>query len=70
MLLAIALPAAAHFRTAGPVPADTESGGRAEAMDYLSQIGFGMEYGSTAPVLHKWKQDVTIKVHGWPSPAG
>ncbi len=69
MLLAIALPAAAHFRTAGPVPADIESGGRAEAMDYLSQIGFGVEYGSTAPVLHKWKQDVTIKVHGWPTDA-
>ena len=69
VLLAIALPAAAHFQSAGPVPADTESDRQAGAMEYLSEIGFGFEYGSAAPVLHKWTQDVRIKVHGSPTEA-
>ncbi len=67
VLLAIALPAAAFFRPAGPVPADTESDWQAGALEYLSEIGFGVEYGSAAPVLHKWTQDVRIKVHGSPT---
>ena len=67
VLLAIALPAAAYFRPAGPVPADTEFDREAGAMEYLSEIGFGVEYGSSAPVLHKWTQDVRIKVHGSPT---
>ncbi len=66
-LLAIALPAAAFFRPAAPVPEDTESDRQAGAMEYLSEIGFGVEYGSAAPVLHKWTQDVRIKVHGSPT---
>lgn len=67
VLLAIALPAAAFFRPAGPVPADTETDWQAAAVEYLSEIGFGVEYGSAAPVLHKWTQDVRIKVHGSPT---
>ena len=67
LLLAIALPAAAYFQSAGPSPAETESDGQAGAMEYLSEIGFGVEYGSAAPVLHKWTQDVRIKVHGSPT---
>lgn len=67
LLLAIALPAAAFFRPAGPVPADTETDWQAAAVEYLSEIGFGVEYGSAAPVLHKWTQDVRIKVHGSPT---
>jgi hypothetical protein len=67
VLLAIALPAAAFFRPAGPVPADTEPDWQAGAIEYLSEIGFGVEYGSAAPVLHKWTQDVRIKVHGSPT---
>ena len=69
VLLAIALPAAAYFRPASPVPADTESDWPARAMEYLSEIGFGVEYGPSAPVLHKWTQDVRIKVHGSPTVA-
>jgi len=69
VLLAIAMPVAAHFQTAGPAPADTEFDQQAGAMEYLSDIGFGVEYGSTAPVLHKWMQDVRIKVHGSPTEA-
>ena len=64
VLLAFALPAAAFFRPAGPVPADTEYDWQAGAVEYLSEIGFGVEYGSGAPVLHKWAQDVRIEVHG------
>ena len=69
VLLAIALPVAAFFQSAGPVSVDTESGQQARAMEYLAEIGFGAEYGSVAPVLHKWTQDVRIKVHGSPTEA-
>ena len=69
VLLAIALPAAAYFRPADPVPADIEYDWQAGAVEYLSEIGFGVEYGSGAPVLHKWAQDVMIEVHGSPTKA-
>jgi len=69
VMLAIALPAAAYFQPAGPVPADTEFDQQARAMEYLSEIGFGVEYGSAAPVIHKWTQDVRIEVHGSPTEA-
>ena len=67
VLLAFALPAAVYFRPADPVPEDTESDWQAAAVEYLSEIGFGVEYGSAAPVLHKWAQDVRIEVHGSPT---
>ena len=69
VLLAFALPAAAYFGPAGPGPEDTQSGGPAGAMEYLSEIGFGVEYGSAMPVIHKWTQDVRIVVHGSPTEA-
>jgi hypothetical protein len=41
----------------------------AEAIDYLSEAGFGVEYGSSAPLLHRWADDVRIKVYGAPTDA-
>lgn len=38
-----------------------------EALDYLSEIAFGVEYGESSQVLHKWTEDVKIKVHGTPT---
>ncbi len=67
VLLAIALPVAAYFQSAAPVSLDNEFDRQAGAMEYLSEIGFGAEYGSTTPVLHKWTQDVRIKVYGSPT---
>ena len=69
VLLAFALPAAAFFGPARPVPSDTGSDQGAGAMEYLSEIGFGVEYGSATPVIHKWTQDVKIEVHGSPTEA-
>ena len=69
VMLAVALPAAAYFQPADPVPAKTQPVGQAGAMDYLSEIAFGVEYGSAEPVLHKWTDDVRIKVHGSPTKA-
>lgn len=40
-----------------------------ESVDYLTEIGFGVEYGDAAPVLHKWTGDVRIKVYGTPTGA-
>ncbi|HEU0022675.1 MAG TPA: DUF2927 domain-containing protein [Dehalococcoidia bacterium] len=37
------------------------------AVDYLSEIGFGSEYGSSPPVLHRWQEDLRIQVHGQPT---
>ena len=37
------------------------------AMAYLSEIGFGAEYGATDQVLHKWTQGIEIKIHGEPT---
>ncbi len=39
------------------------------ALDYFSEIAFGSEYGSNAPVIRRWTQDVRIAVHGDPSQA-
>jgi hypothetical protein len=38
-----------------------------EAVDYLSEIGFGSEYGTSSPLLHRWQQDIRIQVHGKPT---
>ena len=69
LLVAIALPVAARVVSVGAFATDAEPLRPVSAMDYLSEIGFGVEYGSAAPVLHKWTQDVRIKVHGSPTEA-
>lgn len=38
-----------------------------DAVDYLSEIGFGSEFGASSPVLHRWREDLRIKVHGEPT---
>lgn len=39
-----------------------------EAIDYLTEVGFGVEYGSSSTVLHKWTEDVNLRVYGSPTP--
>ena len=39
-----------------------------EAIDYLTEVGFGAEYGSTSTVLHKWTEDVNLRIYGSPTP--
>jgi len=38
-----------------------------EVMEYFYEIAFGAEYGGIAPLLHKWKDDIRIKVNGIPT---
>ena len=40
-----------------------------EAIDYLTEVGFGVEYGASPPVLRRWADDIRIKVHGEPTNA-
>ncbi len=40
-----------------------------EAIDYLTEVGFGVEYGSSSTVLHKWTEDVNLRIYGSPTPA-
>ena len=40
-----------------------------EAIDYLAEVGFGVEYGSSSTVLHKWTEDVNLRIYGSPTPA-
>ena len=40
-----------------------------EAIDYLSEVGFGAEYGSSSSVLHKWTEDVNLRILGSPTAA-
>ena len=39
-----------------------------EAIDYLTEVGFGVEYGSSSTVLHKWTEDVNLRIYGSPTP--
>ncbi len=39
-----------------------------EAIAYLTEIGFGVEYGSSSTVLHKWTTDVNLRMYGSPTP--
>ena len=39
-----------------------------EAIDYLTEVGFGVEYGSSTTVLHKWTEDVNLRTYGSPTP--
>ena len=69
LLVAIALPVAASVVSVGAFATNTKAAKQNRAMEYLSEIGFGVEYGSTAPVLHQWIQDVKIRIHGSPTEA-
>ena len=40
-----------------------------EAIDYLTKVGFGVEYGHSSSVLHRWGEDIRIRVHGEPTDA-
>ena len=40
-----------------------------EAIDYLAEVGFGVESGSSSTVLHKWTEDVNLRIYGTPTPA-
>lgn len=53
----------------GPVPpvVRPEPNYAAMVLDYLSDVGFGQEYGSASSVLHKWTRDVTLRVYGTPT---
>ena len=39
-----------------------------EAIDYLTEVGFGVEYGPSSTVLHKWTEDVNLRIYGSPTP--
>ena len=40
-----------------------------EAIDYLAEVGFGVDSGSSSTVLHKWTEDVNLRIYGTPTPA-
>jgi hypothetical protein len=40
-----------------------------EAVKYLAEVAFGVEYGTSDPTLHKWVQDVRVRVQGSPTKA-
>jgi hypothetical protein len=40
-----------------------------ESLDYLNEIGFGVEYGDADQLLHKWTEDIRINVRGTPTRA-
>lgn len=69
LLLALVLPVALGVVSVGAFHSGSESIEQSEAMEYLSEVAFGVEYGSTDPVLHKWTEDIRIKVHGSPTVA-
>jgi hypothetical protein len=54
-------PAPATTPTATPAPTS------ADELDYFYEIAFGAEFGSSTDVLHKWKNDIRIKVFGTPT---
>ena len=45
-----------------PVPAEGQ-----EAIDYLTEVAFGAEYGSSSTVLHKWTDDLNLGIFGYPT---
>lgn len=42
---------------------------RCAAIDYLVEIGLGGEFGNTTPIVHKWVEDVRVRVLGSPTAA-
>lgn len=45
--------------TFSPTPPD-----RTAVIDYFLEIAFGSEFGSSEPVIRKWKANLSIQVHG------
>ncbi len=39
-----------------------------DAIDYLMEVGFGVEYGRSSKVLHKWTEDINLQIYGSPTP--
>ncbi len=54
---------------ARPIGADSYPDQEERALAYLSEIGFGAEYDSVDEGLHKWAQEIRIKIHGEPTDA-
>ncbi len=54
---------------ARPIGADSYPDQEERALAYLSEIGFGAEYDSVDEGLHKWTQEIRIKIHGEPTDA-
>ena len=47
-----------------PVSAPAE---RSPTLEYLSEVSFGVEFGSSDPVLRRWQDDLKIRLHGNPT---
>ena len=69
VMMVIALSAPVGVALAGHGQPQSTSGNETKALDYLSEVGFGDEYGSSAPLIHKWTRDVNIGIQGTPTPA-
>ncbi len=69
LVVGAALAMASGVVLARPIGADSYPDQEARAMAYLSEIGFGTEHGSGDEVLHRWTQEVRIKIHGEPTGA-
>ena len=41
----------------------------APVVEYLTEIGFGAEFGQSSHVLHRWEADVRVHAHGEPTEA-
>jgi hypothetical protein len=38
-----------------------------EDLDYFFEVALGCEYGDSQPLIHKWTQDIKIKINGTPT---
>ena len=63
------LPVLAVSRTLDTAHPDSAVEYSASAVDYFSRTAFGVEYGESEPVLHKWTDDLRISVLGTPTVA-
>ena len=69
LVASAALVIASGVVLANPLENDSFPSQEARAMAYFAEIGFGAEYASVDEVLHKWQQEVRIKIHGEPTKA-
>jgi len=69
VMMVISLAAPVGVALAGHGEPQSTSGNETKALDYLSEVGFGDEYGSSSPLIHKWTRDVNIRIQGTPTPA-
>ena len=69
LVVGAALVIASGVVFARPIGEDSFLDQEDRGMGYLSEIGFGAEYGSVDQVVHKWSQDLRIKIHGDPTGA-